>query len=114
MAQGGVKRVYLNPLAYAVMVEYLMREPCSLQHLALVTGLRYATVARYVGMMRQRGILYVGRWDRDAAGKASIQCYRLGRQPDEPKPPPLTQAQRDARRRQAKREAAIIEARYLA
>lgn len=99
-----------NAVAYAIIIDYLMREPCSHEKLRLVTGLSYSGVASYLGALRRRGLVHVAEWERDAKGRWATRCWMLGRGEDAAKPAPLTQAQRDKRRYGKNRTLRLIKA----
>lgn len=97
-----------NAVAYAVMIDYLLREPCSHEKIRLVTGLSMSGVRSYLGALRRRKLVYVAEWETDAKGRRCVKCFKLGRLPDVTKPAPMTQAQRDARRRRKGRNLRMI------
>ena len=90
-------RVHITPLAFAVMLEYLL-EGASINELAEKTGLCRKSVERYTGMMyrRKNKLIHVYDWKCDSRGRWVIRVYKWGNRPDKKKPAPKTQAQKDA------------------
>jgi DNA-binding transcriptional ArsR family regulator len=104
--------VRIGMLTNALLMRHLVEGKMTRQQLADATGLHYITVSRYLHELRKQHILYVASWLRGTEPKAKAQqIFKLGAQPDVPKPAPLTAQERQARTRAKKRR--IKQARAL-
>lgn len=91
--------VKLNASLFAMAVKMLMSGPTTTKEISERTGLAHLTVLELLREMRRQKTVYVCGWLRDSGQHASIRVYSIGCEPDAPKPPPLTDSQRNQRYR---------------
>lgn len=95
-----------NAAAYAAAFDGLMSGASTVFDLAQESGLALNTTRKLLQAMRHRKMVHVAAWEKDALGRYTVAAYALGQRYDTRRPPPLTQAQRSARRDERKRKAA--------
>lgn len=96
----GIDRHAVNALSYVIMVEMLLKRPCTLRELIEESGFSSRSVSRFLRLLRRRKhTCYVAKWGPDALGRMVVPSFRLGDKLDVPKPRRKTATERSAARR---------------
>jgi hypothetical protein len=100
--------IKVNALSYALLIKALRQGDMTLAELAEETGLHYLTVALYTRALHKIGEIHIIDWASDPLGRKSSKIYKLGPGRDA-KRQPLTQVQRQRRRRDKRRAIVLIQ-----
>jgi hypothetical protein len=100
--------IKVNALSYALLIKALRQGDMTLAELAEETGLHYLTVALYTRALHKVGEVHISGWAPDLLGRLSSKLYKLGPGRDA-KRQPLTQGERQQRRRDKRRAVALIQ-----
>ena len=84
--------------AYATFIECLLDHQMTVFDFIEETGLGEGTVRKLLLILKRRERIYVQSWAQASDGRFVLAVYALGNEPDAPKPPRKTAAQRSARR----------------
>lgn len=82
----GSSKPRLNSILFAMMLEELMEGPTTWTELSEKTGLCRGTVLAAVRAMRDKKLVHIAGWERDAGGRINVPAFQLGRKGDTPKP----------------------------
>lgn len=100
--------VKVNALSLGQLVRALSGEPMTFGELAEETGLHYHTVREWVNAMHDAGAVFVAAWEADVRGRHNSPMWQLGVDKRDVRKPKLTAAQRQARVRERKKQAAFL------
>jgi hypothetical protein len=81
-ATKGKRQHGINALSLAIMLEEMLDGPFTTRNLMEVSGLGKSSVYRYVRTFHARSVVHISGWEKDAAGRALIPVYSLGRGSD--------------------------------
>ncbi len=98
------KRPGMNAVAHGILVRALVDGPHTHLELQQETGLSQAVITQYLRAMKRQRLIYVCGFDKDAAGRQSIQIWRFGVDKDDVKRVKETSKARCAKYRARKRE----------
>lgn len=102
----GRKVVKVNAMSYAKLMRLLLDGGYTLQELAEETGLHYTTVCDYTTALYKEKAIHIAGWAPDARGRVCNKVYKIGAEKDA-KRNPVTKAERQAKRREKLRLAAM-------
>lgn len=102
----GRKVVKVNAMSYAKLMRLLLDGGYTLQELAEETGLHYTTVCDYTTALYKEKAIHIAGWAPDARGRVCNKVYKIGVEKDA-KRNPVTKAERQAKRREKLRLAAM-------
>ena len=89
-------------IAWSIMIHMLAQGPCSRKSLAEATGVKPDTMGHMLRALRRPASrsIYISGWEQDFCGRWNAKLYRLGAEPDVPKPPPEQRASESWRAKQ--------------
>lgn len=91
-----------NASAYVTLFTALIAGDHTRRELVRLSGLGTNTVAKVVIILRRRGLIHVGGWDRDTLGRYTVAVWAWGAGKDAKPPPPRTcKERREAARKRA-------------
>ena len=93
----------------AKLISELFKGQGTRNQLAQRTGLCRNYISRILKALKEQGCIYIIGWDRDTTGRQQAAVFTLGFGEDVPKPPPQTQAQKDAKRYRKMKERKMLE-----
>jgi hypothetical protein len=76
----------LNSLSLAIMVGEMVDGPFTVRSLMETSGLGRASVYRFMRTFHAKGVVHIGGWEKDAAGRVCVPVYTLGRGKDAKRP----------------------------
>lgn len=82
----GKPRHRLNSLCLAIMVGEMVDGPFTVRSLMETSGLGRVSVYRFVRTFHAKGVVHIGAWEKDAAGRMFVPVYTLGRGKDLKRP----------------------------
>jgi hypothetical protein len=82
----GKKQVKLNAVMFSIMLEDLLRGPCTAQEIADSSGMALLTTQKTLRAMYRRGVVHISGWELDAAGRCTVRVFALGEGKDARKP----------------------------
>lgn len=93
-----------NALAYAKLIDALVRGAHTTWSLCQLSNLHYNTVRKFIRAAQgpQHRTVRVASWTRDRMGRWVIPQFSFGTGPDEPRPPAMTSTERSRARRSRK------------
>lgn len=72
----------MSPQRYAKLMRLLIDGEYNCRELAELTDLHYVTVLDYTRALKEQGVIYISRWERDALGRDAVKVYKIGPGPD--------------------------------
>lgn len=82
------KWVKINAMSFALMMDALTDDACSIPELMEHTGLHVTTVRDYTRELHKLGVIHIAAWEKDDFNRYNVRFYALGRKKDVPKPAP--------------------------
>lgn len=82
----GTSKPRLNSILFAMLLEDLMEGPSTWTELSEKTGLCRGSVLAAIRAMKDRKLVHIAGWERDAAGRINVPAFQLGRGRDAVKP----------------------------
>lgn len=73
------------------------------------TGLDRQFISRMLAALKEQNCVYIVQWDRDETGRRQQAVFTLGFGEDAPRPPALTQQERDQKRYRRKKSRELAE-----
>jgi hypothetical protein len=89
-----------NALAYVEFWHALQDGPLTRQELRELSGMGDHLSKIVLRLLKNRRMVYVAVWRKDACGRRNTPAYKAGSAPDAPKPAPLSPAARTRAYRQ--------------
>lgn len=90
------RRVTVNALSFARMIRALLDGPCTFAELMEETGLSYDSVRLWMRELHRQGVVHLSSWVEDSRGRKQVRCFAFGPGRDAKRPPPLTDARKQA------------------
>lgn len=75
----GKRQHKLNTLTLAIMLEEMQEGPFTIRSVMDVSGLSLSTMYQVMRTFREKGIVHISGWDKDAVGRICIPVYTLGK-----------------------------------
>lgn len=104
-------RPFAGMIAFAEMVQAMLREPCTPHDMREQSGLAMGTIYRVIRVMRDEDnrALRITDWDCLQARKLPLPAYQIGVGPDARRPQPLTTKQVNRRYRERCKEREVFQ-----
>lgn len=88
-----------TPIAQKLMLRELAKMPANRFRLADIMQLDPATTHKRLRLLHKAGAVHISGWERRRAYSAMVPIFKVGKGIDAPKPPKLTSAEKERRRR---------------